>query len=107
MASGLDGQRFAFHGYLPAKPDARAGAIRALEAASRAQRATQMFIETPYRNAAMIGTLVGTLAEATRLCIAVDLTLPSESVVTQPVKAWRSVDASAYDKRPAIFLLQA
>lgn len=107
MASGLEGQRFAFHGYLPAKPDARAAAIRGLEAASRAHRATQAFIETPYRNVAMIESLLSTLADATRLCVAVDLTLPSESVRTRQVGAWRRVDASRYDKRPAIFLFEA
>ena len=107
MASGMNGQRFEFHGYLPAKPEARAAAVRTLEAASRSHRAAQLFIETPYRNAAMLGTLVATLAPATRLCVAVDLTLPTEAVITRPVRSWRGRDFSAYAKRPAIFLIEA
>ena len=107
MASGMNGQRFEFHGYLPAKSEARATAVRALEAASRSRRAAQLFIETPYRNVAMLETLVATLAPTTRLCVAVDLTLPTESVVTRPARAWRGLDRSAYAKRPAIFLIEA
>jgi 16S rRNA (cytidine1402-2'-O)-methyltransferase len=107
MASGMNGQRFQFHGYLPAKPEARAVAVRTLETASRAHRAAQLFIETPYRNVAMLETLVATLAPATRLCVAVDLTLPTEDVVTRPVRSWRGRDFSAYAKRPAIFLIEA
>jgi 16S rRNA (cytidine1402-2'-O)-methyltransferase len=107
MASGMNGQRFEFHGYLPAKSEARATAVRALEAASRYGRAAQLFIETPYRNVAMLETLVATLAPMTRLCVAVDLTLPTESVVTRPARAWRGHDFSAYAKRPAIFLIEA
>jgi 16S rRNA (cytidine1402-2'-O)-methyltransferase len=107
MASGMNGQRFEFHGYLPAKPEARAAAVRTLEAASRSHRAAQLFIETPYRNVAMLGTLVATLAPATRLCVAVDLTLPTEAVVTRPVRGWRGHDFAAYAKRPAIFLIEA
>jgi 16S rRNA (cytidine1402-2'-O)-methyltransferase len=107
MASGMDGQRFAFHGYLPTKPDDRAAALRRLEAESRAQRCTQLFIETPYRNVAMLATLVQALAPATRVCVAVELTLPTESVTTRPVHEWRGVDFATYAKRPAIFLLEA
>jgi 16S rRNA (cytidine1402-2'-O)-methyltransferase len=107
MASGMNGQRFQFHGYLSAKPEARAVAVRTLETASRAHRAAQLFIETPYRNVAMLETLVATLAPATRLCVAVDLTLPTEDVVTRPVRSWRGRDFSAYAKRPAIFLIEA
>jgi 16S rRNA (cytidine1402-2'-O)-methyltransferase len=107
MASGMNGQRFEFHGYLPAKPEARATAVLALEAASRSRRAAQLFIETPYRNVTMLETLVATLAPLTRLCVAVDLTLPSESVVTRAARAWRGHDFSAYAKRPAIFLIEA
>src|SRR5688572_13041101 len=77
MASGMNGQRFAFSGYLPVKPDERAVALRRLEADSRAQRCTQLFIETPYRNVALLATSIETLAPATRVCVAVDLTLPT------------------------------
>lgn len=107
MAAGLEGQRFAFHGYLPTAADARAVALRKLEGASRAQRATQLFIETPYRNVAMLATLVEALGPATRLCVAVDLTLPSESVLTRPVRDWRGRSFAGYAKRPAIFLINA
>jgi 16S rRNA (cytidine1402-2'-O)-methyltransferase len=107
MAAGLEGQRFAFHGYLPAAAGERATALRALEAESRRLRRTEIFIETPYRNAAMLATLAATLAPHTRVCVACDLTLPSESIVTQSAQAWRDADGSAWQKRPAIFLLQA
>lgn len=107
MASGLEGQRFAFHGYLPADAAGRTAALRRLEAESRAQRCTQMFIETPYRNGALLASCVEALAPATRLCVAADLTLPTESVQSRPVRAWRGTDFAVYAKRPAIFLLQA
>lgn len=107
MAAGMNGQRFAFHGYLPVKPQARATALRALEASSRADRCTQIFIETPFRNAHMLATIVATLAPSTRVCVAVDLTLPTESVRTLAVREWRMVDGAAYDKRPAIFLIES
>jgi len=105
MASGMNGQRFAFLGYLPVKPDERAVALRRLEADSRASHCTQIFIETPYRNVAMLTSLVQTLAHDTRLCIAVDLTLASESVATRPVREWQRMDLGIYAKRPAIFLV--
>ena len=107
MAAGMNGQRFAFHGYLPVRPDEREAALRRLEAASRAAQCTQLFIETPYRNAALLATIVQTLAPSTRLCVAADLTLPTESVATREVRDWRRVDASRYAKRPAIFVVSA
>lgn len=107
MAAGMNGQRFAFHGYLPVKPDARARALVALEQASRAQDCTQLFIETPYRNAAMIATLAQVLEGSTAVCVAADLTLPTETIERRAAAAWRGLDATRYDKRPALFLLQA
>jgi 16S rRNA (cytidine1402-2'-O)-methyltransferase len=107
MASGMNGQSFAFQGYLPVKPEARAIALRRLEVESRSSARSQIFIETPYRNVALLDTIVATLAPATRLCVAVDLTLSSESVMTRSVRDWRGRDWAAYAKRPAIFLLQA
>jgi 16S rRNA (cytidine1402-2'-O)-methyltransferase len=107
MASGLSGQAFAFHGYLPVREVERATRLRELEADSRAQARTQVFIETPYRNAAMLEALVATLSPRTRLAVAADLTLPGESVAMRPIAQWRGVDASAYQRRPAIFLIQA
>jgi 16S rRNA (cytidine1402-2'-O)-methyltransferase len=107
MASGMNGQHFAFHGYLPAKAEARAAAVRALEAESRSRRAAQLFIETPYRSVPMLETLVATLAPATRLCVAADLTLPTESVATRTAGQWRGRDFQHYAKRPAIFIVEA
>ena len=107
MASGMNGQGFAFHGYLPVKTDARAAAIRLLEDASRHSGHAQIFIETPYRNAAMLAALVETCKVSTRLCVAADLTLPTESVVSKSVREWRSADGALYARRPAIFILQA
>jgi len=107
MASGMNGQRFAFHGYLPAKPDARAAAARALEARSRADHAAQLFIETPYRTVAMLDTLAATLAPATRLCVAADLTLPTESVAVHSAREWRRRDVACYARQPAIFIIDA
>lgn len=106
MAAGMNGQRFAFNGYLPAKTDERAAALRRLEADSRAQNCTQLFIETPYRNVAMLSSIIQTLAPMTRLCVAVDLTLPTESVLTQPVRSWQRDEFARYGRRPAIFLIQ-
>ncbi|MDE2210199.1 MAG: SAM-dependent methyltransferase [Betaproteobacteria bacterium] len=109
MASGLNGQRFSFHGYLPVKPGARADALRALEAQSRAggRAETEIFIETPYRNAAMLGALAGALKPSTIVCIAADLTLPTESIERAGAHEWGKRDATRFDRRPAIFLLQA
>lgn len=104
MASGLEGQRFAFCGYLPRDPAKRKAAIRKLEQRSRAERETQIFIETPYRNDALLAALLETCAGSTRLCVAADLTLPTESIVSRTVQAW---PRQAIGKRPAVFLLLA
>jgi 16S rRNA (cytidine1402-2'-O)-methyltransferase len=107
MASGMNGQGFTFHGYLPVKPEARAEAIRRLEAESLRTGHAQLFIETPYRNAALLEALAATCRPATRLCVACDLTTETESVVSQPIRDWRRAPAAAYAKRPALFVLQA
>ena len=107
MASGLAGQSFAFHGYLPVVPAARTARLRELEIDSRTHARTEIFIETPYRNAAMLAALAGTLSPRTRLAVAADLTTPGESVVMRPVSAWRGADFAAWQRRPAIFLFQA
>jgi len=106
MASGLEGQRFAFCGYLPRDKQARADRIRALERRSRAENETQVFIETPYRNEALLMALLEYCDAATRLCVAVDLTLPTEEIATRDVTQWRRLQASI-GRRPAVFLLQA
>ncbi len=107
MASGMNGQGFAFHGYLPVKTDARAEAVRRVESESQRTGYAQLFIETPYRNGALLEALTTTCRPATRLCVAVDLTTDTESVVSQPIRAWRGADLARYAKRPAIFVLQA
>lgn len=107
MASGLSGQNFAFHGYLPAKEDERKRRLKELEAESKRHRQTQLFIETPYRNRQMLETLLSACTPQTRLCIATDLSLPSETVTTLPVSAWRKKEAPDIDRRPTVFLLLA
>ena len=107
MGSGLSGQNFAFHGYLPAKDEARRLRIRDLEKDSRQQKRTQIFIETPYRNRQMLETLVATCAAGSKICIATDLTLDSERIVTRTPAQWRSQDLPNIDRRPTVFLLQA
>ena len=107
MASGMDGQRFAFHGYLPVHADARAEVLRTLEQRSRAEKRTELFIETPYRNTAMLRTMATALRGATRVCVAADLTLDSETIECRTAAQWRVHDPACFDKRPAIFLLQA
>jgi 16S rRNA (cytidine1402-2'-O)-methyltransferase len=106
MASGLEGQRFAFCGYLPREPRARTERIRTLEQRSRAERETQVFIETPYRNDALLQALLESCDGRTRLCVAADLTLPSEAITMRTIADWRSSRPSL-GKRPAVFLLQA
>jgi 16S rRNA (cytidine1402-2'-O)-methyltransferase len=102
MASGLNGQCFAFHGYLPVERARRAHAIRMLEA--RAAEATQIFIETPYRNAALFAALLETCRPDTLLGIAADLTLPTQFVATRTIAEWQRAPA-ALEGRPAVFLL--
>jgi 16S rRNA (cytidine1402-2'-O)-methyltransferase len=107
MASGMNGQHFCFHGYLPVKPDARAAALRRLEEQSRSRARTEIWIETPYRNVALLRTLGETLSPATRVCVAADLTLSTEAIECATVAQWRKRNPARFDKRPAIFLLQA
>lgn len=104
MGSGLVGQRFAFHGYLPVKPDERAAALRDLEKRAQQDDAAQVFIETPYRNQAMLDSILASCQADTLLTIACDLTLESEYLATRPVSAWRGT-LPEIKKRPAVFLL--
>jgi 16S rRNA (cytidine1402-2'-O)-methyltransferase len=106
MASGLEGQRFAFCGYVPRDARDRAQRIRELEARSRREDETQIFIETPYRSDALLGALLETCSARTKLCVAADLTLPSETIATRPVARWRAAQ-TAIGRRPAVFLLLA
>lgn len=102
MASGLNGQRFTFHGYLPVEKSKRARSLKDLEARSRGE--TQIFIETPYRNAAMLDTLLEHCRGDTLLCIAADLTLATESVATRAISEWKK-KPPVLDRRLAVFLL--
>lgn len=102
MASGMDGQRFAFHGYLPADSARRAGKVKELEARSPA--ATQIFIETPHRSGAMLGTLLEACRPDTLLCVAADLTLVTELVETRAIAAWKKKPPDL-SRRPVVFLL--
>ncbi|WP_429498789.1 SAM-dependent methyltransferase [Paraburkholderia youngii] len=107
MASGLNGQTFAFHGYLPVDAAERAKRLRDLEQQSRKSKQTQIFIETPYRNRALLDTLLATCAPSTLVCVAVDLTLPSEVIATRSVADWKKKPEIDLHKRPAIFLILA
>lgn len=105
MASGLNGQAFAFHGYLPAKPDGRARELRTLDDAVARSGATQLFIETPYRNEALFAAVLTGCRAETRFCVAIDLTLPSEQIISLSIAAWRKHSRPSLARRPAIFLL--
>ncbi|MBP7509482.1 MAG: SAM-dependent methyltransferase [Prolixibacteraceae bacterium] len=104
MASGLNGQSFAFAGYIPIKHPARGKVIRHLEHRVYYEDQTQIFIETPYRNNSLINDLVRTLDEKTLLCIACDLTNENEFIKTLPVREWKK-NIPDINKRPAIFLI--
>lgn len=106
MASGMNGQNFHFSGYLPVDAHERKKKIKDLESVSERTGCTQIFIETPYRNNALINDVLQSCKSSTRFCIAIDLTAPTESVKTMPVGEWKK-QAIDFHKRPAIFLLQA
>ena len=107
MGSGLNGQSFAFHGYLPVAEGERDAALRALEDESRKLGRTQIFIETPYRNERMLDALLKLLKPDTRLCIACDLNTANETLLTRSVRDWRKAGRPALARRPALFLLLA
>ena len=107
MASGLNGQRFAFHGYLPIPEAERNKAIAALEAESARYHQTQLFIETPYRNEKLFSALLAHCRPQTLLCVASDVTLPGEQIQTHPIVQWKSQPAPQLNKRPSLFLLLA
>lgn len=105
MGSGMNGQSFAFHGYLPIKEDERASRLRALEKDAVQRNQTQIFMETPYRNNALLQTLLKTLGPHTRLCIAADLTAETEYILTRSIAGWKKHSLPDLHKRPAIFLI--
>ncbi|MBN2874653.1 MAG: hypothetical protein JXM71_06120, partial [Spirochaetales bacterium] len=106
MASGFGGQRFSFRGYLPADTAGRIRALRELEVASARDGSTQVFIETPYRNDALIDSAARTLGDDTLLCAATGLSTPDESVVVMKAAAWRSSTRKP-GKTPTVFLVLA
>jgi 16S rRNA (cytidine1402-2'-O)-methyltransferase len=106
MASGLEGQRFAFCGYLPREPLKRKMRIKELENRSLREDETEIFIETPYRNEAMLAALLETCRDTTRLCVAADLTLASEAVATKSIAEWRRRPVEI-GRRPAVLLFLA
>ena len=106
MASGLNGQSFAFCGYVPTKPEERRNALRALEKQSAAARRSQIIIETPYRNDALLADMLQTLSPRTRICVAADITLPTQFIRTDSVAGWRS-HVPAIGKRPCVFIILA
>lgn len=105
MASGLNGQSFAFNGYLPVKDQERIQRIRALEKRSVQENQAQIFIEAPYRNAKLLEAFLATCSDSTMLCLAVNLTLENEQVQTQPIAYWKKHKPDI-NKKPCIFIMQ-
>ncbi len=105
MASGFNGQSFAFHGYLPIDNNARSKRLKQLEARSAAEHQTQLFIETPYRNARIIADILNACQPTTRLCIAAGLTTEQEYVCTKTVREWKQTRLPDLAKIPAIFAI--
>ncbi len=104
MASGHNGQSFAFNGYLPIKPNERRNAIRHFEQRALGEGQTQIFIEAPYRNGALLDELLASLRPTTVLTVAADLTAPTEYIRSAPVSRWRTLPRPELHKRPAIFI---
>lgn len=107
IASGLDGQRFSFLGYLPAEKAARIQKLKDIESHSRKADETQIFIETPYRNQHMFEDILGHCQAHTRLCVATNLTLNIESIQTKSIAEWKKAAAPDLHKQPTVFLLLA
>ncbi len=105
MASGMNGQSFAFNGYLPVKPPERQRVLRALERRARTEHQSQICIEAPYRNRQLLEAIVATCAPDTRVTVAVDITAESERIVTRTVAEWRRAMPDDLHKRPAIFII--
>jgi len=107
MGSGMNGQSFSFHGYLPAKKEQLAPVLRKLEQVSQQTHAAQIFIETPYRNQQIITQSILSLSANTKLTIAADLTTPNQYIVTKSIGQWKKSPPSDLHKRPVVFVLQA
>lgn len=107
MASGLNGQTFAFCGYIPAKTEERRTALLALEKRSSRLKESEIIIETPYRNDAMLSDMLRILSPSTRVCVAADITLPTQTIRTMSVAQWRRQEAFSVGKRPCVFIILA
>ncbi|MDN3725427.1 SAM-dependent methyltransferase [Aequorivita sp. SDUM287046] len=105
MASGFNGQNFAFNGYLPIDKSERKAEIKRLEKLSKDLGQSQLFIETPYRNNQMLQSLTETLNNQTRICVACDITLPTEYIKTAPVELWKKIKVDLH-KRPTLFIIE-
>ncbi len=105
MASGMNGQRFRFHGYLPVKPPQLKAKLRELESDVKKHSESQVFIEAPYRNGSMIKACTQHIQADIKLCVAVDIQETTQEINTHPVKSWKKIDADKYHKRPAVFIL--
>ncbi len=106
MASGLTGQNFVFHGYLPTDKQALITKLQQMNTYSQKHKQSQIFIETPYRNNQLIDTLLKTCSNSTLLCIATNITLPNEFIVTKTIAEWKSKPLPDFHKQPTIFILQ-
>ena len=105
MASGLNGQSFAFNGYLPVKPPERSKAIKALERRAHAEKQSQIFIEAPYRNVKLMEQMLQVCAAESKLTVACDITSPEELIVTRTIAQWRKCGVPDIAKRPTIFII--
>ena len=105
MASGLNGQSFAFNGYLPVKPPERSKALKALERRAHAELQSQIFIEAPYRNVKLMEQMLQVCSPDTLLTVACDITSPEELIRTLSIKAWRAEGVPDIAKRPTIFII--
>lgn len=106
MASGMNGQNFAFNGYLPIDSSDRKKSLKQMEKISKEQQQSQIFIETPYRNDKLLAEMLKTLSGQTRLCIACDITLSNEFILTKSITDWKKSPVDLH-KRPTIFIVQA
>ena len=106
MASGLTGQRFAFHGYLSKNKDERIKKLKALEQMSLREGQSQIFMETPYHNQSIWDEILQTLGEETFVCLAVDITAPTQFIQTRTIREWKKIPPPNIHKRPALFLIE-
>lgn len=107
MASGFNGQEFAFHGYLPIDAKARKQMISQLDNESRRHNRTQIFMEAPHRNDELLRDIIATCSPGSRLCIAADLTLPDELIISKSIQEWKSAPQPRLQRRPTIFIIYA